>query len=290
MRVKYESVPHEQRGTVTCRDFDLPAFDCPYHMHQELEIVRIDASEGQVLVGDHAGAFTPGQIYVFGSKLPHAFLNRPGTACARSRCIQLTPDPLEGLGRLFPEAVPMTSLLRRADRGLLVDKTALQQASSALDAVFEAMGFERLLRTLELIAWVAAEANSLPLASPAYSPVESSRQVARLESVLSHIHTNCTEAINIQHLARLAAMSSTSFHRFFKQSLGRTPVAYINELRLANVAHRLLESNDSVAEIAFAEGFNNLSNFNRLFKRRFGSSPREYRQLVNPPADPGQHH
>ena len=105
---------------------------------------------------------------------------------------------------------------------------------------------------------------------------------------MSYIHRNNAGAIHVDKLARLAGMSSTSFHRFFRQSMGCTPVAYINDLRLANIAHRLLESADSVAEIAFAEGFNNLSNFNRLFKRHFGRSPREYRQSVSRVVEPFQ--
>jgi transcriptional regulator GlxA family with amidase domain len=101
-----------------------------------------------------------------------------------------------------------------------------------------------------------------------------------MESVLTYIHRNSSNDIPMDELARIAAMSPTAFHRFFKQNLGCTPGAYLSELRLSNVAHRLLGTSDSVAEIAFATGFNNLSNFNRLFRRRFNCSPRAYRSRM----------
>lgn len=281
MRLKYESVPHFEKGSVACRDFDLEAFDCPYHIHEELEILRIDSSTGRVLSGDYMGTFDKGQVYVFGSKLPHAFINLSGTVRARSRCIQLSPGPFLDICRLLPETRALGAQLLLANRGLLVRKEFASEASAGMDAVFDSEGLERLLQTLRLLQFLTRESRSIPLASPGYTGIEAGSQVARLEAVLSHIHQHYSRSISISQMAQLAGMSKATFHRFFRQSLGHTPGAYTLDLRLATVARRLLETRDSIAQIAFAEGFNNLSNFNRLFKRRFGYSPRTYRQRIN---------
>ena len=72
-------------------------------------------------------------------------------------------------------------------------------------------------------------------------------------------------------------MSVSAFHRLFQQRLGRSPLAYLLDLRFSMVAHLLIETGESVTHIAYAAGFNNLSNFNRQFRERFGCSPRDYR-------------
>ncbi len=281
MRIIYESISAGEGAFITSRDFDLKQFDCPYHMHPELEIVRIDASEGRILAGDFAGSFKPDEIYLFGSRLPHAFINREGTTTAKSRCIQLNVDALRGMIDQFPEAKKIDSFLNWTNRGLKVSPEHASTISVRMDSIFSATGLSRLVKVLELLNHLIEMGELIPLSSEGYVPKRASRQVDRMESVLTHIHENSSSEIQMDDLAKVAAMSPTAFHRFFKQSLGCTPGAYLADLRLSNVAHRLLESADSIAEIAFASGFNNLSNFNRQFRRRFACSPRDYRARLD---------
>lgn len=277
MRIVYESISPGKTSFITCRVFDLDRFDCPYHMHSEIEIVRIDASEGQMLAGDYAGSFEAGQIYLFGSRLPHAFINHEGTTEARSSCIFLDSELLQKFIRDFPDLEDLESLMAMLDRGLQIPAGMQQLFASRMDEIFAASGFSQMIKLLDLLNRIAGLSQINPLSSEGYVPRSASRQVARMESVLTYIHQNSAGDIQMEQLAKIAAMSPTAFHRFFKQSLGCTPGSYLSDLRLSNVAHRLLESSDSVAEIAFASGFNNLSNFNRQFRRRFDCSPRDYR-------------
>lgn len=62
--------------------------------------------------------------------------------------------------------------------------------------------------------------------------------------------------------------------------MGRTPGQYTTGLRLARIARALIETDATVAEIAFANGFNNLANFNRRFRQHFGCSPTSYRRSI----------
>ena len=280
MRIIYESISPGAAEFITCRDFDLDRFDCPYHIHPEIEIVRIDTSEGRMLAGDYAGNFEAGQIYMFGSRLPHAFINNEGTQGAHSQCIFLNADIAQKFIREFPEAESLDILLRQADRGLLLPQELSTRIAAKMDAVFSSNGFPQLVKLLDLLCRIGEMKTLKLLSSEGYVPRSANRQVNRMESVISYIHQHSATDIPMEQLARIAAMSPTAFHRFFKQSLGCTPGSYLMDLRLSNVAHRLLESTDSVSEIAFASGFNNLSNFNRQFRRRFNCSPRDYRSRM----------
>ncbi|NBT07044.1 MAG: hypothetical protein EBS54_10215 [Betaproteobacteria bacterium] len=60
----HETIAVQTAATLSCRDFNLPVFDCPYHRHPEFEILRINESRGRVLAGDFAGIFEPGKIYL----------------------------------------------------------------------------------------------------------------------------------------------------------------------------------------------------------------------------------
>lgn len=280
MRVLHETIAVQTAATLSCRDFNLPVFDCPYHRHPEFEILRINESRGRVLAGDFAGIFEPGKIYVFGSRLPHAFVNLEGTGRARSRCLQFDPARLSTAWGTLPEMRSLASLFRRTGRGLLLSEASAHRVSMILDDLFRADGLMQIAELLRLLHEIQRDGAARELASAGYSLQSPDRHLERLEAVLTHIHTHSAGALTIGGLARLAGMSDTVFHRHFRDRMGRTPVAYIQDVRLSNVSHRLLESEASVAEIAFEAGFNNLSNFNQQFRRAFGCTPRGYRRQI----------
>jgi AraC-like DNA-binding protein len=91
------------------------------------------------------------------------------------------------------------------------------------------------------------------------------------------------EELTLSTTARQAYMSPSGFSRFFHKWMGRTFAAYVTELRIASACQALLESDQSIAEVCFASGFRNLSNFNRQFRAFKGMSPREFRRdCTNP--------
>ena len=86
------------------------------------------------------------------------------------------------------------------------------------------------------------------------------------------------EEIRLAQLAEIAGMSPSAFSRFFKLHTGRNLSDYIIDIRLGYAARKLVDTNHSISEISFECGFNNLSNFNRIFKRKKGYSPSEFRE------------
>ena len=94
---------------------------------------------------------------------------------------------------------------------------------------------------------------------------------------VSYIDNHYMERLQLNSMAKLAAMSPTYFSYMFKVLKGLTFVQYVNGLRIKRALNLLRLTDKSVYEIAFESGFNNISHFNRIFKRETGMSPNKYR-------------
>lgn len=105
------------------------------------------------------------------------------------------------------------------------------------------------------------------------SPRTESQKITAIKTVLSYITDHYHEKLYVQDLASQVNMNEQYFCRFFKRSIGKTPIDYINDYRLNKVI-RLLETGDAqITEICLECGFNNMENFQRLFKRKTGITP-----------------
>jgi AraC-like DNA-binding protein len=116
------------------------------------------------------------------------------------------------------------------------------------------------------------------LASPGYVGRSTAQDSERMQVACRYILEHFSDEISHRELAARVHLAPVSYCRLFKKVTRKTCTAFINEIRLGHACRLLMESEDSITEIAFACGFRNLSNFNRRFKERYGVSPRAYRQ------------
>ncbi len=101
----------------------------------------------------------------------------------------------------------------------------------------------------------------------------------RLNMVVQHIQENYSEPITNRELADLIHVSEYRFCHIFKESMGQSPLSYINEVRLRK-AYNLLEQKEmTIAEIATVVGFQDYNNFGRLFRKYFGFAPSKVWEL-----------
>jgi AraC family transcriptional regulator len=99
----------------------------------------------------------------------------------------------------------------------------------------------------------------------------------RVSAALRQIESRANEPISLRDLAGTAAMSPYHFLRTFRGVVGMTPHQYVLHTRLHRAAVRLRRTDDSISSIAFDAGFNDLSTFNRRFRRTMGLTPGTYR-------------
>jgi AraC-like DNA-binding protein len=99
----------------------------------------------------------------------------------------------------------------------------------------------------------------------------------KIKKVYDYIQENFNKTITLNEISTLVNMSSVSFNRFIKSRTGKTFIAYVNDTRISFASRWLLETDYSIGEIAFKCGFNNIANFNRLFKKSKKCTPKEFK-------------
>jgi len=136
------------------------------------------------------------------------------------------------------------------------------------------LGHELLLRAqlLELLV-VLARAEHTPAEDP-------QRHRPRLEQTLSLIHERYNEALSLASLARHAGMSVSRFSCVFREALGTSPLDYVAATRMREARRLLRALGQSIAEVAYAVGFQDSNYFSRSFKQHHGMSPREFRDMA----------
>lgn len=100
----------------------------------------------------------------------------------------------------------------------------------------------------------------------------------KMKTVLKYVENNYMHKISIADVAALAEFSESHFMRYFKETMGTSFIDYLRTYRLTMAARLLLASDATVLNIAEEVGFENLSYFNRAFKKKYGVTPSQYRK------------
>lgn len=109
-------------------------------------------------------------------------------------------------------------------------------------------------------------------------PEETPANMERLKSIVHYIEEHYRDTIKVEDAALQCGYSASHFMRWFKQMTGTSFIHYLNRFRLEKAYQQLKNTDTTILEIAEQTGFDNLSNFNRQFKKRFGITPRTLRK------------
>ncbi len=253
-----------------------------YHYHPEFDLLLALKDHGEFVSGDHIGRLEAGTLFMNGPNVPHALhssqpdendWSRPALAV-----LQFSPESL-GMELLEkPEMARLRHFFAAAHRGFEFHGETRRVAGEMMLALREQSEFERFLGVIRLLDYLAQSDQRTPLASPAYSPSLRVEDIGRIDEVIRYVQARKCEAVSLDQVAQAVGMAPKTLCRFFKQNTGRTLMRYVSELRIGEACKLLLESDLPVTEIAFSCGFNNLSNFNRQFRRMKEMAPRDYRR------------
>ena len=103
---------------------------------------------------------------------------------------------------------------------------------------------------------------------------------SRIQGVVDYILLHPNEKYSPTRLAEMAELSKQRFTALFSSQLGKSPMVYIKELKLTTAARKLLVSNLHINDIAYELGYEDTNYFIREFKRAFGCTPKQYRQIA----------
>lgn len=250
-----------------------------WHHHPEMELTLTLNSRGQRFVGDHAGSYGHEDLVLLGGNLPHTWSSTERIDQADPHIalvLWFRQDWLESLAGSALELAPLTDLIARAGHGLHFTPETAAEVRPRYAALFGLAPEQRLLGLLEVLLHLARAPGAVALsASSADFSNEASR--ARLDRVLGHIHDHHADALRLEDLAEIAALSVSGLHRMFRKHTQTTISDYLIRVRIADACARLSGTDQPIQHVADAVGYGSLANFNRHFRRLRGMTPREYR-------------
>ena len=103
------------------------------------------------------------------------------------------------------------------------------------------------------------------------------KSIEKAKYILQYISGHYSSHLSIETMAEVCHLSESHFMKFFKSATGMTFTEYLNDYRLSISSRLLISSDQSILETAAACGFENVSYFNRLFKRKYQMTPSQYR-------------
>jgi AraC-like DNA-binding protein len=280
-KAKLEVVPPSDLHSFTVREFRLPAFSSPWHFHEECELTYIARSYGKRFVGDSISTFAPGELVLLGSKLPHYWRSDSTATRPESAAHCLVMHFKEScLGPEFlslPEMDGVRRLLRRARRGLLFRGRASERVGETMTRMVKATGLERVVDFLGVLKVLLETKDYRVLSSAGFAPLLDEFAAERINRAYRYIFEHFASSLDHREIAQMAGLSPSGFCHYFRRVTGRTVSEFITEVRVGHASRLLIDTDLSIAEIAYASGYATLSNFNRRFHSLTGLTPREYR-------------
>ena len=257
------------------------------HQHPEWQLTLILEGKGQLMVGDYLGRFEPGDIYLLGSNVPHVFRSDE-EYFQKTNSIKSVSNTIffdfEALGKGIWEVEEFLELRQwvNAIKGCHAVKSENQEfLKNSIRTFAQKTGIEKVLSALEMIRYLQQPHAMLPLNRLLpirdYSELEGKRMGNVMAFILAENHRN----ISLKEVAETANMSKEAFCRFFKERTGKTYTEFLNELRIHKSCHLLQETDLSISQIAYQTGFQNLSYFNRAFKKYILTTPKSFRKQIH---------
>ena len=137
---------------------------------------------------------------------------------------------------------------------------------------------QRLICLLQLLEELSVSKEYRMLASLGYVQAGQQLDANRMSKVYDYIMSRFRNPISLLEVAPVANLSPQSFCRFFKARTRKTFSQFLNEVRIGYACKLMAEEHLNIGDICYESGYNNLSNFNRQFKRIVYMSPKEYRK------------
>lgn len=253
----------------------------PPHWHMDIELIVIKKGRGIVAVDFHSRSVTAGDIVFIRPGQLHSIAQEEDLSMEYENII-LKPELLiSGESDLCA---------RRFIRPLLSGSIpSVSFLTPSLPCYKDAAGY---IRQIDLLCDTRPEGYQLGVKGFLFQlffllvsnrlkeedqPAVQTKTLEKLKTILKYVEEHYSEHITIEDMAALTFYSKSHFMKFFKAHMGSGFIEYLNDYRLT-IAERLLKTSDStVLEIAEMTGFDNLSYFNRMFKKKYKKSPGKWR-------------
>jgi AraC-like DNA-binding protein len=288
MKLMHEQVDFPGRSAIKVKWREMPHFTYPWHFHSEFELLYVIDGKGTSFVADSIEHFQDNDLVLIGSNLPHfwrraeAYFQEKNSLKVNYIVIQFPGDFFKDQINNYPEFYRIGELLKRSSRGIRFEKEIAKKVSNKIIKVNQIKGIKRILLLLEILELLATTDKYRFLAGELYQHETHDFTNDRLTRVMHFLNTNYRHKIELKKVAEIANLHPSAFCRFFKEKSGKSLSEFVNDLRIGYACRLIIENKLSMSQICFECGFNNLSNFNKTFKKHLNLTPSGYlREFYN---------
>jgi AraC-like DNA-binding protein len=278
--IQQEICPINNEDLFIIMDHINAKFEYPIHCHPEYEINLVIDTLGTRVVGDFEEAFNGLDFVMIGPYVPHVWKSTKETNHVVT--IQFSSELLNFPimdKRLF---LPIKQLLMDSMQGIHFYGPDAERIKDEIVELTRIQGFQSATMFLNILNSLAhaPRRKLVTNVQDAENFIHQSKS-RRIKKVCKYIEENISHKITLSDAATLVSLSDSAFSHFFKKQTGISFITYVNNLRVAKACDLLANTNLSASEICYDCGFNNKSNFIRLFSKRKNMTPIEYRNHIS---------
>jgi AraC-like DNA-binding protein len=283
MIVYKEITPLTQKDVFIIINSEKVGFDYPIHYHTAYELTLILHSSGNRIIGDSVEKYHSNDLVLIGPEIYHKWddddvpLEKKNNAHVIT--IQFSKDLFDQNLFLKESFSSIKTLLKDSQRGLKFTNETFPIIAEKMKNLSLTTKFESAIEFLNILHILSNSKHKKYLASVGFFSTQKDIKGDRINKMYTYIlaHFNDID-LRITQLAQESNMSTSAFGHFFKKSTNKSFTQFVIDMRLSYATNLLLNSDESISEIAYKSGFNNIANFNRLFKKNKTISPKQYRQ------------
>jgi AraC-like DNA-binding protein len=257
------------------------SFNYPLHIHPEFELNYLENANGAIrIVEDSVEEIGDLDLMLVAGGTRHTYSNHN---CQFKETTEIT---IQFHRTMFDSLInkrhfkTIKTLFENALHGLAFSRQMIMNIRPKLKTIsFEAPdSFQNFLLLVEILKNLSTDGAARRLNVSGKMKNFRHFDSDRLERIMLFLHENYHHPVTLDHMANSLNTSKSSLTRFLKKWTGKTFINNLNDIRISEAASRLINTSDSIAEICYKSGYNNLSNFNRVFRKRKGLTPTEYRE------------
>jgi AraC-like DNA-binding protein len=248
-----------------------------WHFHPEYEIVYVEAESGIRHIGDHISKYEGSDLALIGPNIPHLNFDYGVKTTVETIVVQMKEHFLGASFFVLPEIAAINDLFERAKSGLAFYGETKRQAGEKLKQLTSLSHFEQLITLLQIFQMLAESKETIALKARPIANASVLKEQQRLHKIYHFIETQSHRQIDVNEVAKLSHLTKAAFCRYFKRSTHLTFTDFLNQYRI-NQAKKSLLQNKTVTEACYESGFENLSHFNKTFKKFTGENPTAFKK------------
>jgi len=284
MRASYQNHKIDPVNPIWINAYETQRLNYPFHYHSsEFELTLVLGGHGIRFVGDNISHFGNCDLVLTGPGIPHSWIYNSSDHNTSDQRIQIITIHFNR--HIFGEELlnrnefsHIHDLLILSKRGILFSNEFSRMVSERFLQLKLEVDFDTFLMILDIFNELAKSEDYRLLCSNDYVYKGKIEEANKFESVFKHIQSNFLTKIKISEVASIVEMNDSAFSHYFKKRTHYSFTDFINVLRLNYAAKLIMTQHKNIAEICFDSGFNNLSNFNRMFKKWKGVTPLQFRK------------